>query len=48
MPQVQVFFIAMPIQIMLGFLLMVLTLSAGMLWFLANYESMFTGFLGRG
>jgi flagellar biosynthesis protein FliR len=48
MPQVQVFFIAMPIQIMLGFLVISLTMSAGMLWFLANYESMFTGFLGRG
>jgi flagellar biosynthesis protein FliR len=48
MPQVQVFFIAMPIQIMLGFLVMVLTLSASMLWFLTNYESMLTGFLGRG
>lgn len=48
MPQVQVFFIAMPIQIMLGFLVMTLTLSASMLWFLSNYESMLNGFLGRG
>jgi flagellar biosynthesis protein FliR len=48
MPQVQVFFIAMPIQIALGFLVLVLTLSASMLWFLTNYESMLNGFLGAG
>ncbi len=48
MPQVQVFFIAIPLQIMLGFSVMAMTLSAGMYWFLTNFESGLIGFLDRG
>lgn len=48
MPQVQVFFIAVPLQIMLGFSVMAMTLSAGLYWFLSNFESGLIGFLGRG
>jgi flagellar biosynthetic protein FliR len=48
MPQVQVFFIAVPLQIMLGFSVMAMTLSAGLYWFLTNFESGMIGFLGRG
>ncbi len=48
MPQVQVFFIAIPLQIMLGFSVMAMTLSAGLYWFLTNFESGMIGFLGRG
>lgn len=45
MPQVQVFFIAMPIQIFLGFMVMGATLSAGMLWFLGSFQTAFQGLL---
>ena len=48
MPQVQVFFIAVPLQIMLGFSVMAMTLSAGLYWFLTNFESGLIGFIGRG
>ncbi len=48
MPQVQVFFIAVPLQIMLGFSVMAMTLSAGLYWFLTNFESGLIGFMGRG
>ena len=47
MPQVQVFFIAMPMQIVLGFVVLMLTVSAGMMWFLGAFETelrtLFTG-----
>jgi flagellar biosynthetic protein FliR len=45
MPQVQVFFIAMPVQIALGFLVLALTLSAGMMWFLGAFQDTFQGLL---
>lgn len=45
MPQVQVFFIAIPIQIFLGFVVMSATLSAGMLWFLGSFQTTFQGLL---
>lgn len=38
MPQIQVFFIALPIQIVLGFLVLALTMVAGMTWFLGAFE----------
>lgn len=38
MPQVQVFFLAVPVQIMIGLLVLALTLSFGMSWFLEGYE----------
>jgi flagellar biosynthetic protein FliR len=47
MPQVQVFFVAMPMQIVLGFFVLMLTVSAGMMWFLGAFETelrtLFTG-----
>ncbi len=46
-PQVQVFFIAMPMQIAGGFLVLSLTLTGAMMWFLGAFEneirSLFTG-----
>lgn len=48
MPQVQVFFIAMPIQIMLGIILLALTLSAAMLYWLGGFEAAFVSFLPLG
>ena len=38
MPQVQIYFVVMPVQIMVGFLVLLLTLSAGMMWFLTAFE----------
>lgn len=38
MPQVQVFFLAVPVQVMLGLLVLALTLGYGMSWFLGTYE----------
>ncbi len=48
MPQIQIFFIAMPIQIFLGFLVMAMTLSASMMWFLGTFENTFQGILFPG
>jgi flagellar biosynthetic protein FliR len=45
MPQVQIFFIAIPVQIFLGFLVMAVTLSAGMTWFLGQFQTSFRGIL---
>jgi flagellar biosynthetic protein FliR len=45
MPQVQVFFIAVPLQIVLSFAVMMLTISAGMLWFLDRFADTMGGFL---
>jgi flagellar biosynthesis protein FliR len=38
MPQAQIFFVAMPLQIMLGLLVFGLTLSVGMGWFMSVFE----------
>jgi flagellar biosynthesis protein FliR len=38
MPQVQIFFIAMPLQIGLAFFVMSITLSATLLWFLQDFQ----------
>jgi len=47
MPQVQIFFVAMPLQIAIGFVVLMLTISAGLMWFLGAFESevrtLFTG-----
>lgn len=40
MPQLQVFFIAMPIQVALAIALMALTISVGMETFVAGFEAM--------
>lgn len=45
MPQVQVFFIAIPIQIILGFVVMIPALSVAMMWFLGGFENLFKGIL---
>jgi flagellar biosynthetic protein FliR len=45
MPQVQVFFIAIPIQIVIGILVMIPTLSVAMMWFLGGFENRFQGIL---
>jgi flagellar biosynthetic protein FliR len=44
MPQLQIFFLALPLQITLGFLLLVLTFSSIMLWFLNNFADVIRGF----
>lgn len=46
MPQVQVFFIIMPLQILLGFLVLVLSLTSIFYWFLTNFENELENFLG--
>lgn len=38
MPQIQVFFIALPLQIVLGLAVLALTVVAGMTWFLGTFE----------
>lgn len=38
MPQLQVFFIAMPLNIILSFLILMLVIGAGMTWFLDHFE----------
>jgi flagellar biosynthesis protein FliR len=47
MPQVQVFFVAMPMQIAIGIFVLMLTVSAAMMWFLGAFEAelrtLFTG-----
>jgi flagellar biosynthetic protein FliR len=45
MPQVQVFFIAVPLQILLSFVVMLLTISASMMWFLDRFDATMGGFL---
>ena len=46
MPQMHVFFVVMPLQITLGFLVFTAAISAGMMWFLTAYQEAFIGFLG--
>lgn len=48
MPQVQVFFIAIPLQIVLSFFVMLLTVAAGMMWFLDHFDRTMGGFLAPG
>jgi flagellar biosynthesis protein FliR len=48
MPQVQVFFIAIPLQIIIAFMVMSMTLSVGMFWFLAKFEENLLRFTGQG
>ena len=43
MPQIHIFFIALPVQIALGLTVLALTLSAGMILFLDNFESTLSG-----
>ncbi|MDF1735320.1 MAG: flagellar biosynthetic protein FliR [Minwuia sp.] len=45
MPQMQVFFIVMPLQIMLAFVIMMMVMGASMMWFLAHFENGLAMFL---
>lgn len=45
MPQVQIFFIAMPIQIAMNLIILVIILTAGSAFFLTAFESQMIGFL---
>ena len=45
MPQVQIFFIAIPVQIMLGVLIMAITLSAAMLYWMRQFQDTYVGLL---
>ncbi len=45
MPQVQIFFIAIPANILLGFLILMLVLSAMMLWFADYFQTVLGNFL---
>lgn len=47
MPQFQVFFVAMPLQIALGLALLAISLGAGMLWFAEYFERTTAEFLVR-
>lgn len=47
MPQVQIFFVAMPLQIVLSFAILALTIGAGMMWFIGYYEEALMRFLGE-
>ncbi len=44
MPQAQVFFVAIPIQVMIGILVLALTLSGGMLYWLRTFEDAMINF----
>lgn len=46
MPQVQIFFVAMPVQIFLGITVMALTVGAIMSWFIDRFPESFAGALG--
>jgi flagellar biosynthetic protein FliR len=48
MPTLQVFFIAMPMQLLAGFALLAVGLTAMMLFFLSSYEERMSLFLGGG
>jgi flagellar biosynthetic protein FliR len=47
MPQLQLFFVAMPLQIMMALFVFMTTLSAMMLWFLDHFESSMASFLAN-
>ncbi|GLQ07330.1 flagellar biosynthetic protein FliR [Sneathiella chinensis] len=46
MPQVQVFFVAMPLQLAAAFAVLGLTVGGSIMWFLAYYEEVLIRFLG--
>ncbi len=45
MPQFQVFFVGLPLQIMLGLIIMVVSISAIMMWFLEYFATGMSGFI---
>lgn len=44
MPTMQIFFVIMPIQILVSFFIMMLTLSAGMMWYLRYFQDVLKSF----
>ena len=48
MPQLQVFFIAMPLNIMAGFIILSIVLASGMAWFLQHMEGSIAAFRNLG
>ena len=48
MPQIQVFFIALPLQILVGFLVLAATISAGLVLFLETFGGTYASLLGVG
>jgi flagellar biosynthesis protein FliR len=48
MPQFQVFFIGLPLQILLGLALLSVTLTSGIMWFLDSFETSMLAFFGPG
>tara|TARA_R100000005_G_scaffold96723_2_gene86750 strand:+ start:7783 stop:8544 length:762 start_codon:yes stop_codon:yes gene_type:complete len=47
MPQVQIFFVAIPLQIILSFAILAITIGAAMMWFISYYEQALYRFLGE-
>ena len=45
MPQIQVFFIALPLQILVGFAILAITLGVSMIVFIDHFETVMGGFL---
>ena len=45
MPQLQIFFLVLPLQIFLGITILSITLGASMLWFLDTFETVVEGYL---
>jgi len=45
MPQIQVFFIALPLQILEGFSVLAITIGVSMLVFIDHFETVVGGFL---
>lgn len=48
MPQVQVYFIALPVQLLVGFMILSATLAAGMAMFVNHFESGMLALMGTG
>ena len=46
MPQLPIFFIATPLNLMLGFVILLFTMSSLMMWFLTHFEDQLATFLG--
>jgi flagellar biosynthetic protein FliR len=46
MPQLQVFYVALPLQIFGGLAMLMFTISAVMLWFLGTFEQVYRNFAG--
>lgn len=46
MPQLQIFYIGLPLQIMGGLVMLMVTISAAVLWFLGTFEEILKNFTG--